>query len=112
MAGEHDTLNKPDQELLRSMLADLEAYRSGRAPFPGLVSALDVRINALVKREPALVEALREEWRILEEINALALDQGKLNPLEDDIAAAQAAIRDFEAAIKAQLAVISQGGGS
>lgn len=112
MPGGHDILKEPDHELLRSMLVELEAYRSGRGHFAGLVSALDVGIDALVECEPAFVEALREEWRVLEEINALALDQGKLNPLEDDIAIAEAAIRDFEAAVKAQLPTVAQEGGS
>ena len=108
MSKEDDILDKLDCELLRGMLVELKAYRPGRGRFPGLVSALDVGIDALVESEPAVLQALREGWRVLEEINALALDQGRLDPLADDKAAAETAMGNLEAVMKAQFAVLQE----
>lgn len=57
MVNEHNILNKPDHEVLQIiMLVELEAYRSGRSHFSGLVNALDVCIGVLVRCDSALVE--------------------------------------------------------
>ena len=89
--------------MLRSILVEIESYKAGRSPFSWLVSSLDVGIDSLYSRESEFVFSLRKQWRILEEINAVALDQGGSNPLEADIAAAEAAIREFEDSIRVEL---------
>jgi len=107
-----DMCNTLDQELLLSMVVELDTYRSGRSHFPALVSALDVGIGNLAKRDSAFVGALRKEWRILEEVNALALEQGVLYPLKVDSADADAAIRNIAAAIRDNLPTLPQQRGS
>lgn len=64
-------------------MKQVAAFREGRLGLPHLVSQLDVGIEALVEHEPNLAAALKDPWRVLEELNALALDEGRAEPLED-----------------------------
>lgn len=94
-----------DIQLLRSMLYELQAYSAGRIDFAQLVADLDIGIGGLAC-EPSFVQRLRDQWWVLEQLNALALDQGRLGPLEEGASAAADALRRLEAAISGQLAAV------
>src|SRR5688572_30332176 len=95
----------PDIQLLRSMLHELQAYLAGRIDFAQLVADLDIGIGGL-SCEASFVQGLRDQWWVLEQLNALALDQGRLGPLEEHASVAADALRTLEAAISGQLAVV------
>ncbi|MEM8963558.1 MAG: hypothetical protein AAGD38_18900 [Acidobacteriota bacterium] len=105
MSDQEHVLHRPDRELLQSMMVELNLYRSGRSRFASLVSALDVGINVLVGQDPAFVNEFREKWRILEEINALALDEGKVYPLEPERPLAEETIRELSTIIETRFAM-------
>ena len=94
MNAEEHVTSTPDQEVLRSMLEEIEHYRKGRTHFPGLVGALGAGLGSLTPASSGLAEVLREKWRILEEVNAVALDEGSLHPRERDQPLAEATLRD------------------
>ncbi len=80
-----DKANDPseDVQLMEAMLREMEAFAKGQIRLPQLVSELGAGIEALAHNEPDLAAALKEPWWVLEELNALALDEGKVGPHEE-----------------------------
>lgn len=97
----------PDLILLESMLNDLVAYRSRRRNFPQFLSSLDIGISSL-GGEITVARELRNLWRKLEEINAMALDQGQLHPLEEDMLIANDAVLSLESCLNEAISSFSQ----
>jgi len=74
---------KIQAELLNAILRQIELYSSGKKKYPNLVSALGVQISGLMDDQIDLHSRLRANWRVLEEVNALALDENSLSPLNE-----------------------------
>lgn len=87
-----------ESELLKALAVELSIYHQGKVNFPGLVATLDVGISNLAAGE--ITESLRSQWRILEEVNALALNEGCEEPLRNHVELAVEAIQAMEATLK------------
>lgn len=86
--------------LMEAILSRVGAFRDGHLRFPGLVSEIGAGIDALEAGQPDLATALRDPWRALEEINALALAEGRLEPLEEHRGNAERALSRVVACIQ------------
>lgn len=73
----------PNTELLKAMARQIELYAAGKKQYPTLVNELDAGLRGLLDSYSDVRDRLREEWRVLEEINALALDEGSMVPLDE-----------------------------
>jgi len=94
-----DTQWHTSLELLDVLLQLLLDYRLGGVGFPHLVGQLDIGIAEL-QGNPGCASALRTQWRVLEEVNALALDEGKLEPLKPHLPIAIEAMERIETLIR------------
>lgn len=92
-------LSQPDIDILRAMLEEIAHYRSGHH-LPRLVSALDAGLTTLNCNQ-GVINGMRESWRILEEVNALALDSEQAEPLEQHVPLLESALENFEQRIRA-----------
>ena len=72
-----------NEELLQMIIQEIEAYYSGQIRFPQLVSDIGTAIDSLHNYDVEKWEKLKSKWRVLEEVNSLALDQGCFEPLEE-----------------------------
>jgi hypothetical protein len=79
---DEDKATSRNSHALKVMLERIESYQAGRIHFAHLVSELDVGLSSLIGMDANWLSALRGEWRALEEVNALALDAGKVQPLD------------------------------
>lgn len=71
---------KDDEWHLKMMRRELGRYRRGKVALPVLVRALGRRIRKLTDARPELIERLREEWRIIEELNEIAAKRADSAP--------------------------------
>jgi hypothetical protein len=82
------------------MVEQIDRYRTSRKPYPALVNELDVGVSNLLDPYGPLREQLREQWRVLEELNALALDEGQEKPLVEHEDIARRALDRFVALVQ------------
>jgi hypothetical protein len=87
------------------MVQQIDLYADGRKQFPTLVNELDAGIRGLLDTYSDIRDSLRDEWRVLEEVNALALDEGSLVPLGEHQDLAERALNQFVALSKGRLGI-------
>ncbi len=71
--------------LLEMIRKQIDCYGSGRTSFPSMVSQIDAYISGLSVKDCELKNNLRDKWRVLEEVNALALDEGSPESLPEHL---------------------------
>lgn len=98
-------LSDINKELLQTTLRRIEAYDAGQIHFPQLITDSGVAIDSLVECGEELLEPLKSKWQVLEEVNALALDQDSLEPLAEHKGLAQKTLDDLRQIIIKQLSV-------
>lgn len=98
-----DTENNEHAELLRAIVRQIEMYSLGKKEYPNVVSTLDIEISRLMDSQTDLQNRLRKEWRVLEEVNALALDEDSLSPLEEHQSIAERALANLTAIANSEL---------
>jgi hypothetical protein len=69
-------LGARDRRQLELLRERLFLYERDEIPLRTLIADLDFLIEAFEGADAAWREALRKEWAILEEVNAVALDRG------------------------------------
>jgi predicted transcriptional regulator len=79
----NDQILDPNTKILKTMIQQIDFYTKGTKPFSVLVNELDVGITALLESYADVSKQLRDEWRILEEVNALSLDEETMVPLNE-----------------------------
>jgi hypothetical protein len=72
-----------DQRQFEQMITQIARYEDGATNLASLIAALDALLEALEGVEDEWKSAFRAEWWTLEQVYAVALDQGQMDlPLE------------------------------
>jgi len=87
-------------DLLELIEKQISCYRSNNCSFPGVVSQIDTYISALYESNKEVSDSLRDKWRVLEEVNALALDEGQAKPLNEHLGLVENTLQEMAIVIK------------
>lgn len=82
-------------DLLKLIEKQIDYCRSGSSSFPGVVSKIDTYIAGLDEFNKKVSDSLRDKWRVLEEVNALALDEGQAKPLDEHLELVESTLQDM-----------------
>jgi len=72
-----ENLNEYDQRQIFRMRRLLEGFDDGAVSFHDLVSSISFLISVLESDDTVFIEALRSQWGVLEEVRAVAMDEGR-----------------------------------
>ena len=97
-------LDPPDFDILQAIVMDIENYRKSDKPnLSYLASALDIYIENLSSGPALLRQDLRNRWWVLEETNAVDLDEKSSVSLEKYQDLATAALEGILQAVRSEI---------
>ncbi len=93
-------LSERDRQQAQTMLDRLERFRQGRLPLHVLVADLEVLFGAIAEAPRQWKEDFVAQWEVLEEINALALAEGRTAAAGEERPAVEQAVAALEALLR------------
>jgi hypothetical protein len=70
-------MTERERRQLEGMLTQLTAFDAGQIDVAGLISSLEALFNALDEASSSWRAAFRKHWGVLEEVYAVAVDEGR-----------------------------------
>jgi hypothetical protein len=92
-----------ERRQLEGMLNQADAFEARRIDLDGLISSLEALFNALEEAPPEWRNEFRRHWGVLEEVYAVAADQGRMPSSPAEEALVFQAVRSLRGLVQGHL---------
>jgi hypothetical protein len=101
-------MNEREQRQLEGMLSQTDAFEARKLDLAGLISSLEALLGALEDASPEWRSEFRRHWGVLEEVYAVAADEGRLPSSPWEEALVLKAVGSLRELVKGNLGAIGR----